>query len=366
MGATVALAVFLLLALHAVPAVTDSVKTSRAQITDVAEGVYAIRHPDAPDTFPQGNTTVIVGDREVLVVDSCYLPSSAREDIARIREWTKKPVRYLVNTHWHYDHTLGNSTYLDSFPGLSIVAQTQTRKQIEGYNPGWLERYPGRRELFRQRLAKGTNDDGKRLSDGEKEELRQAIAGSSAVATEFGRLSGRVRDLTPTLVFDRELEVDLGNRLVQVRFLGRGNTAGDAVIFIPKEKILVAGDLIDHPVPYLSGGYPTELAATLEQVERLDPQVIVPGHGDVLRGKAYLLQIIDLVRQVTAQVDAQVHRVGGGSRKLDQVKPAVLKAIDVAAWRRQFAGDDKDNEEFFDDFSLPGLIDAAYAETWPR
>jgi len=66
------------------------------------------------------------------------------------------------------------------------------------------------------------------------------------------------------------------------------------------------------------------------------------------------------------QVDAQVHRVGSGSRKLDQVKPAVLKAIDVAAWRRQFAGDDKDNEEFFDDFSLPGLIDAAYAETWPR
>src|SRR5881394_3336467 len=128
MGATVALAVFLLLALHAVPAVTDSVKTSRSQITDVADGVYTIRHKDAPDTFPQGNTTVIIGDREVLVVDSCYLPSSAREDIAEIRRWTNKPVRYLVNTHWHFDHTMGNGTYWEAFPGLNIVAHVETAR----------------------------------------------------------------------------------------------------------------------------------------------------------------------------------------------------------------------------------------------
>ncbi len=63
----------------------DSVITRARIVTKIAEGVYVIRHPDAPDTFPQGNTTVIIGDTEVLVVDSCYLPSSAREDIAQIR-----------------------------------------------------------------------------------------------------------------------------------------------------------------------------------------------------------------------------------------------------------------------------------------
>src|SRR5688500_18400214 len=113
----------------------DSSKTLVRRFEKVAEGVYMIRHKDSPETFPQCNTTVIIGEREVLVVDSCYLPSSAREDIAQIKQWTNKPVRYLVNTHWHFDHTMGNATYWEAFPGISIVAHTETAKQIAGYNP---------------------------------------------------------------------------------------------------------------------------------------------------------------------------------------------------------------------------------------
>src|SRR5690348_9679224 len=127
-------------------AARDSGKTLERTVVKLADGIYTIRHKDAPDTFPQGNTTVIIGDREVLVVDSCYLPSSAREDIAEIRRWTNKPVRYLVNTHWHFDHTMGNGTYWDAFPGLSIIAHTETAKQSVGYNPGWFERFPKRGE----------------------------------------------------------------------------------------------------------------------------------------------------------------------------------------------------------------------------
>ena len=73
----------------------DSVNNSQRTVTKLAEGVYEIRHPDAPDGFPQGNTTVIVGERGVLVVDSCFLPSSARLDVEQIRKWTDKPVTYL-------------------------------------------------------------------------------------------------------------------------------------------------------------------------------------------------------------------------------------------------------------------------------
>ena len=82
---------------------------------ELAKGVYSIRHEDAPDAFPQGNTTVVVGQRDALVVDSCNLPSSARVDIAQIRQWTNTPERYLVNTHWHYDHTMGNGVYWQAF-----------------------------------------------------------------------------------------------------------------------------------------------------------------------------------------------------------------------------------------------------------
>src|SRR6476646_2523 len=101
----------LLIGTAAFPALADSIATHERTVTKLAEGIYEIRHPDAPDTFPQGNTTVIVGDRGVFVVDSCLLPSSAREDITQIKKWTDKPVMFLLHTHWHFDHTLGNATY---------------------------------------------------------------------------------------------------------------------------------------------------------------------------------------------------------------------------------------------------------------
>jgi glyoxylase-like metal-dependent hydrolase (beta-lactamase superfamily II) len=346
-------------------ALADSVNTKTRTVTQVAEGVYVIRHPDAPDTFPQGNTTVVIGAREVLVVDSCYLPSSAREDIEQIRRWTTKPVRYLVNTHWHYDHTMGNGAYAEAFPGLAVVAHEETARQSAGYNPGWFERYPNRAATFRARLESGKDPDGRPLTEVEKKDYERALAGVGPVAEEFGKLSDRA----PTLTFDHGLTVDLGGREVRVMHLGRGNTAGDAVVFLPKEQVVVAGDLLDHPVPYLGGGYPSQLVRTLQEMSRLDAETIVPGHGDVLRGeyaRDYLKQVTDFVREVTAQVSREIYRIGNGPQNLEAVREAVLKALDVAAWRQKFAGDDPDNRDLFDGFSLRGLVTAAYAEAWGR
>ena len=347
------------------PLFADSVLTRTRTVMKVAEGVYVIRHPDAPDTFPQGNTTVIIGEAEVLVVDSCYMPSSAREDIAQIRQWTNKPVRYLVNTHWHYDHTMGNGVYAEAFPGIIIIAQVETRKQIAGYNPGWFERFPTRAGVFRQRLESGKDSNGKPLTEADRKELATAIAGVEPVQKEFKALVDRL----PNMTFDNELNIDLGNREVQLKHLGRGNTAGDTIIYLPAEKILVAGDLLDHPVPYLGGGYPSELVKTLRQMSQLDAQTIVPGHGEVLRGdygKAYLNQVIDFVQTVVAAVSRQVHKVGNGPRNLEVVREALKKEIDFNAWRQRFAGDDEDNRALFDGFSLPGVVTAAYAEVWGR
>ena len=357
----------LLTGLPTVPAqgVKDSVVTRERTATKLAEGVYVIRHPDAPDTFPQGNTTVIIGDRDVLVIDSCYLPSSAREDIAQIRQWTNKPVRYLLNTHWHYDHTMGNGVYWESFPGLAIIAQSETARQMAGYNPGWFEKFPQRAERFKRILESGKDVNGKPLTEGEKKEYAQAMAGVEPVRKEFQSLVDR----TPNLRFDHSLNLDLGNREVEIKHLGRGNTAGDTVVFLPKERILIAGDLLDHPVPYLGGGYPSDLIKTLKNLAHLDAQTIVPGHGTVLEGgysKAYLSQVIDFISAVVAQVSKEIYRLGNGPRNLEAVREAVLKAIDMKAWRQRFAGDDPDNRDFFDGFSMPGLVTAAYAELWGR
>ncbi len=345
------------------PTARDTVSTTARSTEQLADGVYAIRHEDAPDAFPQGNTTVIVGEREALVVDSCYLPSSAEADVAQIQEWTTKPVRCLVNTHWHYDHTMGNGVYRDAFPGITIAAHVETRRQIAGYNPQWFANFRTRGDQFQRAIDSGTDANGRTLSPGEIAEYESALAGLEPVGREFEPLAART-DLAPDMGFDRELAIDLGGREVRLLQLGRGNTAGDVVAWLPTERILVAGDLLDHPVPYLGGGYPVEEIATLEALARLDADTIVPGHGMVLEGaygKAYLRQVTDFLRAVVAAVDAEIHRAGAGAGKLGAVKAAVLATFPVAEWREKFAGDDQEASDFFEGFALDGAITAAFA-----
>ena len=341
----------------------DTVSTTSRSTEQLADGVYVIRHEDAPDAFPQGNTTVIVGSREALVVDSCYLPSSAEQDVADIRRWTNLPVGWLVNTHWHYDHTMGNGVYRDAFPGIRIAAHVETRKQIAGYNPQWFANFPKRADLFRGAIASRKDAGGRTLTAGELAEYQSGLAGLEPVGREFEPLAART-DLAPDIGFDRELAIDLGDREVRLLHPGRGNTAGDVVAWLPAEKLLAAGDLLDHPVPYLGGGFPVEEIDTLHALAHLGAETIVPGHGMVLRGDratTYLSQVIEFLGAVVAAVDGEVHRVGAGPRKLDLVKAGVLADLPVAEWRHRFAADDVEAGDFFESFALDGAITAAYA-----
>jgi len=326
--------------LAASTAVADSSVTQQRSVTQVADGVYAIRHVDSPDTNPQGNTTVIIGERGVLVIDSGYLPSSAVEDIAQIRRWTKLPVRYLLNTHWHPDHQRGNSTYVDAFPEVTIVAHRETAKLMAAYDAGNRERYPKRVRTMQEKLAKQPDA-----------ELQKTFDDQSRVLAELERS----RLQLPTLTFDSELSVDLGNRVVEVRHSGIGDTLGDAWAYLPKEQILVTGDLVVAPVPYFFAGYPEALARSLHRLLELDVKAIVPGHGDVMRDQTYMRAVLDMVETIVGQVNAAVVRIGSLSARLEDVRPQ----IDVAEYRRRFAGDDPHNQEYFDE-SIEGLIKDAF------
>jgi len=147
--------------------------TDVRSLQKVADGVWVIIHKDAVLAgWPQGNTTVVIGRRGVLVVDACFLTSSAREDIADIRRLTSKPVRWLVNTHFHIDHNAGNSAYKDAFPGVEIIAQSATRRFMDDTNPAFAANViaPDGRpstELLpamRRALASGHDDGGNALS----------------------------------------------------------------------------------------------------------------------------------------------------------------------------------------------------------
>ena len=360
----VALVVAWMLLLNgAARASADSVNTAQRTVTKLADGVYVIRHKDAPDTFPQGNTTVVIGESGVLVVDSCYLPSTAREDIAQIKQWTNLPVRYVFNTHWHMDHNYGNAAYGEAFPGVTIVSQAQTAKMMALREPAELTDYQKGIAAYQQQYDTGKDAAGQPLSELGKADLKTAIAGSAAVWKEFQNLKPRYPDLT----FEHELDLDLGGRTVELKFLGRGNTSGDAVAYLPKEKILATGDLVDHPVPYLGGGFPAEQISTLERLKAIDADILVPGHGDVLHGKEYVQLEIDFLTAVVGAVDQYILGNGAGAKRhLEELRKFVETTIDMPAWRQKFAGDDADARDFFDSFSGPGVVDAAHAELWPR
>jgi glyoxylase-like metal-dependent hydrolase (beta-lactamase superfamily II) len=335
----------------------DSVATKTRTVTRLADGVWTIRHPDAPDTFPQGNTTVVVGERAVLVVDSCLLPSTAREDIAQIRQWTNKPVTWLVNTHWHFDHTLGNAAYVAAWPTLQIVATKHTQKAIADWNPGAVARYPQRDARFRKVLESGKNPDGRPLTEGERKDYERSLAGLAPVVAEMKD----VTQFVPNVAFERELLIDLGGRPVEIRFLGRGNTGGDTIVYLPKEKILATGDLLVHPVPYLFGGFPVDHPVTLRRMAELDATTIVPGHGEILRDKSYIFQVAEFLEASNAVMEKEVN----SGRTLEEVQGSFAKVFDVAPWRTKFAGASQEDAEFFDG-TFDGLVKASYNQIKTR
>jgi len=349
---------FIGICLCAASSLSDTANTRERSTARIAQGVYFIRHPDAPDQFPQGNTTVIIGERECLVVDSCLLPSSAKEDIAQIRQWTNKPVRYLVNTHWHLDHNTGNSVYLQAFPDLAITAHREAAKMIQSYNPMVTSTYPSRKERLQRYIETGNNEDGKVFSEDEKRELAEAVKNNDKVSAE-------IKDVAwppVNLILDGELIIDLGNRKVQLKFLGRGNTAGDLVIFLPKEKVAIVGDLLDHPVPYFYGGFPSELSATLAAIGRLEPEVIVPGHGEVMYDRNYLKMVMAFTDEIVGIIQNRVNSTRDTEEEVDNF---VRKNVNLDAWRKRFAGDDKENRTAYDS-TVKSLLSVAYKEAKMR
>ena len=145
-------------------------------------------------------------------------------------------------------------------------------------------------------------------------------------------------------------------------FLGRGNTSGDTVIYLPVEKIIAVGDLMDHPVPYFFGDIPVDHVNTLKAMAQLDIDTIVPGHGEVLHGKQYLDQVTDLLAAVNTEVEKELN---AGARTSDEVQVGLAKAIDVDAWRNKFVGPDPKDRNCFD-VNLRALVEASFQQISTR
>jgi cyclase len=191
-------------------------------------------------------------------------------------------------------------------------------------------------------LETGKTQDGRVLTEEDKKEVKAELARRPAIIAELKNVNFQ----SATLTFDRDLSIDLGNREVQVKFLGRGNTPGDAVVYLPKEKILVAGDLVVHPLPNVLDGYPAEWIHTLQNLAQLDAETIVPGHGPILHDKTYIYLLRDLMQSAVDQMNEKLRQTAPAMfQTLDDVKGSV----DLTPFRQRFAGNDPDLAAAFDE-----------------
>jgi len=227
------------------------------------------------------NTGIVIGDDAVLVADTQATPAMAADVIRRIREVTDKPIQYVVLTHYHAVRVLGASAYRPQ----QIIASQDTYDLI---------------------VERGEQDK----------------------ASEIGRFPRLFRDVEtvppgltwPTITFTGKMTLWLGQLEVQLLQLGRGHTKGDTVVWLPGEKTLLSGDLVEFDAtPYAGDAYFRDWPATLDRIAALKPLALVPGRGPALKGEAQVKQGLEVTRAFVSDLWASVEAGVAAGRDLKSV-----------------------------------------------
>ena len=254
------------------------VEEKQVSFTQLSEHAWAYTAEGDP------NTGVVIGDDAVLVADTQATPAMAADVIRRIREVTDKPIRYVVLTHYHAVRVLGASAYRAE--GLQqILASQDTRDLI-------VER------------------------------------GEADKASEIGRFPRLFRNVEtvpagltwPTMTFTGKMTLWLGGLEVQLLQLGRGHTKGDTVVWLPGERTLLSGDLVEFDAtPYAGDAYFRDWPQTLDHIAQLQPLALVPGRGPALKGQAQVQRGLEVTRAFVSDLWDSVSAGATAGRALKTV-----------------------------------------------
>ncbi|MBT6204436.1 MAG: MBL fold metallo-hydrolase [Rhodospirillaceae bacterium] len=209
----------------------------QVSFTKLSDNAYAYTAEGDP------NSGIVISDDGVMVIDTQATPAMAQDVIRRVCEVTDKPIKYVMLTHYHAVRVLGAAAY----GAEHIIASRNTWDLI---------------------VERGQQD-----MDSEIQRFPRLFQGVETVP-----------GLTwPTMVFDTGMTLWMGDLEVRIEHLGRGHTKGDSVVWLPKDKVLFSGDLVEYgATPYTGDAYLTDWPATLDAVEALEPAALVPGRGDAL------------------------------------------------------------------------------------
>jgi glyoxylase-like metal-dependent hydrolase (beta-lactamase superfamily II) len=226
------------------------------------------------------NSGIVIGDDSVLVVDTQATPVMATDVIRRIRAITDKPIKYVVLSHYHAVRVLGATAYKPE----QIIASRETYDLI----------------------------------------VERGAADMQSEIDRFPRLFRAVESVPgltwPTLVFERSLTLWLGKLEVQILQLGRGHTKGDTVVWLPKDRILFSGDLVEFDAtPYAGDAYFTDWPATLDALSALKPSMLVPGRGAALQTPEQVAAGLASTRAFVSELFAAVRQGANAGRDLKTI-----------------------------------------------
>jgi len=241
--------------------------------------------------------------------------------VSDLKAITDKPVRYVVDSHYHYDHAHGNQVFMKD---AQVIGHDNTRKRmltnvLEQYTYlTSVEPVPARVAGLRERIAQEKDPE-------QKAAMERQVANSLAYLEQVKE----IRVTPPNLTFDTTMTLVRGGREMRVLYLGRGHTDTDVVVFLPKERIVCTGDLMESIVSYMGDSYPEDWIATLERLKALDFDTVMPGHGVVFQGKTKIAAFQKYLRDVITQVTAL--------RKQGLSADDAAQKVDVTAYKNEFA-----------------------------
>ncbi|MCZ2893078.1 MBL fold metallo-hydrolase [Burkholderia thailandensis] len=226
------------------------------------------------------NAGIIVGDDAVLVADTQATPVMAADVIRRIREVTDKPIKYVLLTHYHAVRVLGASAY----GADHVIASQDTYDLI----------------------------------------VERGAADMKSEIERFPRLFRSVESVPgltwPTLTFKGEMTLWLGKLEVRIMQLGRGHTKGDTVVWLPQEKVLLSGDLVEYgATPYAGDAYFQDWPATLDAIAALAPEKLVPGRGAALKTPQEVADGLAGTRAFVSELYAKVKAGAAEGRDLNAI-----------------------------------------------
>jgi cyclase len=286
----------------------------------VVDGIY---YATASGTMNVGsNSPIIVNDDETLVIDSEITPAAGRAIAADVKAITNKPIRYIVDSHYHYDHAFGNQVFISDAQVIGHdntwrrLSTNETLQQYTFLNS--VQPVPARVEALKQRIAQETDPQ-------QKATLERQAANSLAYLEQVKE----VKVTPPNLTFDQTMTLHRGSREIRLLYLGRGHTDTDVVVFLPKERIVCTGDLMESVVSYMGDSYPEEWIGTLERLKAVDFDTVMPGHGVVFKGKTKITAFQNYLKDVVTQVTAL--------RKQGLNAEDAAQKVDVTKYRDEFA-----------------------------